>query len=794
MTEPAVEAHARPKIIGARVKRTEDPRMLKGLGAYVDDRQPQRVLHVAFRRSDHSHARIRAIDCSAALAAPGVVAVLTAEDLEGLVKPLLATSRMAGYYATPILPLARGKVRYVGEPVVGTLAESRYQAEDAQRLIAIAFEPLPVVSDPEHAARRDAPMLHEQAGTNVLLHREFKRGDADAAMESAPVRVKGRFRMHRKTAVAIEPRACLAEYEAGREALTLYSTTQVPGIIRDALASALDMPGHRLRVVAPDVGGGFGVKGSLYPEEIFVCAAARRLRRTVKWTSDRIEDLMSTNQAFDEIVDAELGFDADGHAIALRADVIGDVGAYSVYPWTAALEPVQVVSFLPGPYRIQHYRGRVQGVATCKAPTGPYRGVGRPIATFVMERLMDMAAARIGVDPKEIRLRNLVGADEFPYKVASGIVWDKSGFQECLNAACGAIGYDSLRATQAQARAAGRWFGIGMACYAELTGIGSRISVAPGMPINTGTETCLIRIDSTGAVTASFGIASHGQGLETTLAQIVAGHLGARLDDIRIVQGDSSAVAGGSGTYASRSMVLAGGAATLAAQSVREKLFNAASHLLEAAPADLVAQDGKVSVAGTDRSVTFREIARAVYSEMGRMPPEAREELAATKTYDPVFGTTSSATHIATLEIDPETYEIRLDRYVVAEDCGRLVNPLIVEGQVHGGAAQGVGAALYEEVVYDDRGQIQTASLADYLVPSACEIPEMKVVHLETESPTTLGGFRGMGEGGTIGAPAAVANAVADALSPLRIEIKELPMTPERLFRLLKAAHKPAVS
>jgi carbon-monoxide dehydrogenase large subunit len=794
MTEPAVEAHARPKIIGARVKRTEDPRMLKGLGAYVDDRQPQRVLHVAFRRSDHSHARIRAIDCSAALAAPGVVAVLTAEDLEGLVKPLLATSRMAGYYATPILPLARGKVRYVGEPVVGTLAESRYEAEDAQRRIAIAFEPLPVVSDPEHAARRDAPMLHEQAGTNVLLHREFKRGDADAAMESAPVRVKGRFRMHRKTAVAIEPRACLAEYEAGREALTLYSTTQVPGIIRDALASALEMPGHRLRVVAPDVGGGFGVKGSLYPEEIFVCAAARRLRRTVKWTSDRIEDLMSTNQAFDEIVDAELGFDADGHAIALRADVIGDVGAYSVYPWTAALEPVQVVSFLPGPYRIQHYRGRVQGVATCKAPTGPYRGVGRPIATFVMERLMDMAAARIRIDPKEIRLRNLVGADEFPYKVASGIVWDKSGFQECLNAACGAIGYDSLRATQAQARAAGRWFGIGMACYAELTGIGSRISVAPGMPINTGTETCLIRIDSTGAVTASFGIASHGQGLETTLAQIVAGHLGARLDDIRIVQGDSSAVAGGSGTYASRSMVLAGGAATLAAQSVREKLFNAASHLLEAAPADLVAQDGKVSVAGTDRSVTFREIARAVYSEMGRMPPEAREELAATKTYDPVFGTTSSATHIATLEIDPETYEIRLDRYVVAEDCGRLVNPLIVEGQVHGGAAQGVGAALYEEVVYDDRGQIQTASLADYLVPSACEIPEMKVVHLETESPTTLGGFRGMGEGGTIGAPAAVANAVADALSPLGIEIKELPMTPERLFHLLKAAHKPAVS
>jgi carbon-monoxide dehydrogenase large subunit len=357
-----------------------------------------------------------------------------------------------------------------------------------------------------------------------------------------------------------------------------------------------------------------------------------------------MEDLTATSQAFDEIVDAELGLDRDGHAIALRADVIGDVGAYSISPWTAALEPVQVVSFLPGPYRIQHYRGRVRGVATSKAPTGPYRGVGRPISTFVMERLMDTAAARIGLDPKEIRLRNLVGTAELPYKAASGIVWDKSGFQECLNAACGAIGYDALRARQAEARAAGRWFGIGIACYAELTGIGSRISVAPGMPINTGTETSVIRIDSTGAVTASFGIASHGQGLETTLAQIVAGHLGARLEDIRIMQGDSSAVAGGTGTYASRSMVLAGGAATLAAQAVREKIFNAASHLLEAAPADLVAEDGKVSVAGTDRSVTFREIARAVYSEMGRLPPDARDELAATKTYDPVFGTTTSAT------------------------------------------------------------------------------------------------------------------------------------------------------
>ena len=784
----APEIHARPKIVGARIKRTEDPRLLTGLGAYTDDRQVARVLHVAFRRSDQAHARIRSIDCSAARAAPGVVAVFTAEDLNAAVRPLVAISRMPNYYPTPLLPLARGKVRYVGEPVVGILAQSRYHAEDALELVAIDYEPLAAVSDPEQAVRSGAPLLHEEAGTNVMVGREFKRGEIEAVLQSAPIRVNGRFRMHRKTALSIEPRACLAEYDPGRDALTLHSATQVPGIVRDALATALDIPGHQIRVVAPDVGGGFGGKGSLYPEEIFVCAAARHMRRAVKWTSDRLEDLAASNQAFVEIVDAELALDPEGRVLGLSADVIGDVGAYSVYPWTAGLEPVQVVSFLPGPYRIAHYRGRVRAVATSKAPTGPYRGVGRPISTFVMERLMDLAAVRLGIDGKDIRMRNLIAAEELPYKVASGIVWDKSGFQECLNAACAAIGYDSLRAKQKEARAAGRWVGIGIASYAELTGIGSRISVAPGMPINTGTETAIVRIDSTGAVTAAFGVAAHGQGLETTLAQVVAEHLGARFDDIRIVQGDSAAVPGGTGTYASRSMVLAGGAAAIAAQAVREKVLSAASHLLEASAADLIAEDGRVTVAGTDRSITFREIARAVYSELARLPAEARGELAATRTYDPVFGTTSAATHIATVEIDPETYEVRVGRFAVAEDCGRLVNPLIVEGQVHGGVAQGIGAALYEEVIHDDRGQLTTGSLADYLVPSACEIPSMQVVHLESYSPTTLGGFRGMGEGGTIGAPAAVANAVADALAPLGIEINELPATPERLFRLIEAA------
>jgi len=776
----------RPKNIGARVKRVEDRRLLTGQGAFAADRFVSGALHVAFRRSDHAHACISSIDTAPAAEMPGVFAVYTAQDLHDLVEPVRAASRLKDYHATELYPLARDKVRYVGEPVVAVLAENRYLAEDALARIEIAYEPLETVIDPEMAVRENAPLLHEEAGTNVLAARAFARGEVRAEMAAAVVRVGGRFRFHRKTPVAIENRACLAEYDRGRRSLTLTLSTQIPGIIRDLLADLLDVPGHSLRVVAPDVGGGFGGKASLYPEEIVVSVLARHLGRAVRWTGDRLEDLTSTSQGFDEIVDAELGLDKDGHILALAAEVIGDVGAYSIYPWTAALEPVQVASFMPGPYRVPAYRGHLRAVATCKAPTGPYRGVGRPISTFVMERLIDMAARRLAIDPVELRLRNLIRAEEFPYKVASGIVWDRSAFEESLTSARAAIEYAQLREEQAKARAEGRLVGIGIATYAELTGIGSRISAAPGMPINTGTESATIRLDSTGAVTGSFGISSHGQGLETTLAQVIADELGARIEDIRILQGDSAVVAHGTGTYASRSAVLAGGAATLAARMLKEKVIRAASHLLEASVEDIETADGRVLVGGTDRSLTFREIAKAVYSEMGRLPKDAREELEVTKVYDPYFGTTTSATHIVALEIDLATYQVKFDRYVVAEDCGRVINPMIVDGQVHGAVAQGIGAALYEEVIYDDAGQLLTASLADYVIPNASEVPSITTVHLEAESLSTVGGFRGMGEGGTIGAPAAIANALADALAPLGAEIFELPITPERLFRLVQ--------
>ena len=784
MTDP--ETTLRPKQIGARVKRLEDPRLLTGKGAYVDDRQAAGMLHVAFRRSDQAHARIAGMELDAARALPGVIGVFTLDDLEGLVTPAIPSSRMRGYYATPIYPLARHKVRYVGEPVIAVVAEDRYIAEDALDLVNIEFETLPGVNDAEQALREGAPLLHEEAGTNIIVQREFKRGESEAAMHSAAVRVKGRFRMRRKSPVAIENRAYLAEYDAGQRLLTLHSSTQVPGIIRDALVEILGLTGNGIRVIAPDVGGGFGGKASLYAEEMTVCLLARQLGRPVKWTSDRLEDLASTSQGFDELVEAELGLDAQGCIVSLRTDVIGDTGAYSIYPWTAGLEPVQVISFMPGPYKVPAYWGRVRAVATSKSPTGPYRGVGRPISTFVMERLIDMAARKLSMDPKALREKNLVQPTEFPYKTATGIVWDRSGFIECLEAACRVGDYAAMRAAQAKARAQGRWVGIGLASYAELTGIGSRISASPGMPNNTGTETTTVKIDSTGAVTASFGVASHGQGLETTLAQVIADELGARLTDIRIIHGDSAAVAHGTGTYASRSTVLAGGAATLASRAVREKLARIAGHLLEAAATDIEISDGIARVAGTDRTLTFREIARAVYSEMGRLPKEIREDLADTTTYDPFFGTTTSSTHLVQIEIDPKTYAVKVQRYVVAEDCGRVINPMIVDGQVHGAVAQGIGAALYEEIVYDADGQLLTASLVDYVIPAAPEVPAIETVHVESEYPANVGGFRGMGEGGTIGAPAAIANAVADALSPLGIEIFELPVTPERLFRLIR--------
>ena len=773
-------------LIGASIRRVEDARLLQGQGRFVADLTLSRVLHVAFLRSPHAHARLVSVDTRPARTLPGVAACVTGDEIATHARPIRAESKMAGYHATEFPPLARGKVRFVGEAVVAVLAESRYVAEDALEAVDVRYAALPVVATPETAMAGDAPLVHEAAGSNVLLSRAFVRGDADAAMAGAAVVVGDRFRFHRHAGVTLENRACLADWNTGAGELTLWSSTQIPGLLREALAELLDLPAHRLRVVAPDVGGGFGVKSALYPEEVAVCALARLTGRPVKWVGDRREDLLTSTQAWDETIDAELAVDADGTIHALRARVVADVGAYSIHPWTASIEVVQVISFLPGPYRVPHYRGEAWGVATNKAPMGPYRGVGRPVSTFVTEALVDRAARRLGMDPVALRLRNLIRPDELPYRSPSGVVWDSGSFVESLERARDVVAYEHVRAAQRDPRRAGRYVGVGVACYVELTGVGSAIPASPGAAINTGTEGATVRVDPSGTVTASFGLACQGQGHETTLAQVVAAELGARLEDVRVVSGDTAAGPAGTGTYASRSAVIGGGAAILAARALREKALAIGAHLLEVSADDLTLADSRATVRGApDRALSLREIARAAYAGAKRLPAGMEPGLEATRFYDPYFGTASNATHIAVVEVDPETCGVVVRRFVVVEDCGRIINPLIVEGQAIGGVAQGVGAALLEEIVYDGDGQLLTGSLMDYLVPTAAELPPVEVVHLERPSPTTLGGFKGVGEGGTIGAPAAVANAIADALKPLGIELSELPVTPDRLFRLL---------
>jgi aerobic carbon-monoxide dehydrogenase large subunit len=774
------------------VPRVEDARLLRGRGRYVADLAPPGTLHVAFVRSPLPHARIAAVDVAAALAAPGVVACITGPDLAPSARPLRAESRMRDYYATPQPPLALDKVRFVGEAVVAVVAASRYLAEDAAELVRVDYDELAPVVEPGAAIVDGASLLHEEARTNVILRRAFTQGDVAAALAGARHVVRDRFRFRRHAGVAMEGRGCLAEHDRGSGLLTLWTATQVPGMVRDLLAGLLDHPAHLIRVVAPDVGGGFGLKSVVYPEEVALAALARRLGRPVKWVSDRREDLLTSTQAWDEQIEAELGLDGDARVVALRARVLTDVGAYSTFPWTASIEAIQVISFLPGPYRVPHYHGEALGVATSKAPMGPYRGVGRPVSAFVMEGLLDRAARRLGLDPIEIRLRNLIRPEDLPYRSASGVVWDTGSFVESLTVLAETADYAALRAEQA--RGDGRLLGIGVASYVELTGVGSAIPASPGADIATGTEGATVRVDASGTVTASFGIASQGQGHETALAQIVAEELGARLADVRVIQGDTAQGPVGTGTYASRTAVIAGGAATLAARALREKALAIAAHQLEASVDDIDLVDGRAWVRGApDRAVTLRQLARAAYGGQKRLPRGMEPGLEATRFYDPFFGTAGNGSHLALVEIDRDTGVVRVLRHVVVEDCGRIINPLIVSGQSVGAVVQGIGAALLEEVVYDEGGQPITASLMDYLIPSATDVPSVTVVHLERPSPTTLGGYKGVGEGGTIGAPAAIANAVADALARAaasggasRLDVCELPLTPERVLRLLQ--------
>jgi carbon-monoxide dehydrogenase large subunit len=760
---------------GAAVRRREDRRLLTGRACYLDDLRPAGTLAAAFVRSLHAHARIAAIDGA------GQAGVFAAADFPG-VRAIVPRMHDDGFRDTAQWPLARDTVRYVGEPVAVVLRADRYAAEDAADRIAVRYEPLPVVAGLEAALDPGAPRLHPLPD-NVLYRRTHVAGDPDAAFRQAELRVETEFAIARVTALPLEGRGIVA-YPDG-DVLVVWTGTQVPSLLRTRLAVCLGLPEHRVRVVVPDTGGGFGQKMHLCPEDVAVAALALRTGRPVKWIEDRRENLTAATQAREARIRAELAARRDGTVLGLRAAIDGDVGAYHVFPTTAALEPLGTAQILPGPYAIRDYAYETRAVCTNKPPTGAYRGVGMTAGVLVMERLMDKLALAAELDPADVRRRNLIPAEAFPHQSASGLVYDGGSHHEALQHVLRLAGYPALRDAQRRLRRQGRRLGIGLSCYTEYTGLGSTTFARRGMTDIPGHEAAAVRVDPSGTVRVALSFPSQGQGHETTMAQLVADTLGAPIERVRVDRVDTAAGPHGSGTFASRASVAGAGAVLAAAREVLEQARRAAATLLEAAPLDIESTAGRFRVRGTDRSVTFEEVAHAAshvpLGKAGALSPG----LEAVQYFDPPPATFSNAAHLAVVEVDGETGTISLRRYFVAEDCGRLLNPAIVDGQIHGAVVQGLGAALLEEAAYDRDGQPLAATLLDYLLPASSDVPPVCVAHLDHPAPDRPGGCKGMGEGGAIGAPACIVNAVADAIGA---DVPRVPLTPERIRALLVAA------
>jgi carbon-monoxide dehydrogenase large subunit len=755
---------------GERVKRLEDPRLLRGRGRYLDDLVVPRMLALAFVRSPHARARLRTIDASAALALPGVAAVVTAAELGG-VRPLAPRLGGEGFTPSAWPALADGEVHFAGEAIAAVVAATPYVAADACELVRAAYEPQPAITDIDGAL----------AANRVVFRRAYRHGDVDAVFRSAAVVLRERFTHERCAAVPLEPRGVLADWDG--EALTVWASTQVPSALRSALAASLGLEETRVRVIAPDVGGGFGLKTHIFPEELAVAAVARLLGRPVKWIETRREQLAAGAHARAQRMDVEVAADAAGIVRGLRARVVSDAGAYHIYPLTAALEPLGSTAILPGPYRAEVYEYEAVAVRTDKAPLGAYRGVGMTMGAFVMERMLDLVAERVQLDPAETRRRNVIPREAYPFVSASGMTYDSGDFPKALEQALARAGYDALRREQAEAREAGRLLGVGIACYTEYTGMGSEVFRRRGMHDVRGVESATVTMEPDGGVRCATSFPSQGQGHATTIAQVVADRLGVALERVRLAPADTAVAPTGSGTFGSRGAVSIGGTVAVAADQVRVRLQTLAAHLLEAAVADIVIGDDRAHVRGVpDRAVPIAELARLAYAPpRGGLPPDVGPGLSATVSFDPPGPTFSGAVHVAVVEVDRDTGRVSVLRYVVVEDCGPVVNPTIVEGQIHGAVAQGLGEALQEMVVYDGDGQLLTGTLMDYALPKADDVPAFEIGHLETPSPVMPGGVKGMGEGGTIGAPAALANAVADAVRWLGVSITALPIRPSAL-------------
>jgi carbon-monoxide dehydrogenase large subunit len=773
------------KFFGASVKRREDPRFLRGDGRFIDDVVVPGLLHAAFLRSSHAHARIAKIDTTAAAAAPGVVRVFTFEDLERWMKPLplfgavppgLAAVVKFDIRQAPQWALCRDRARHVGEAVAMVVADCPERAQDALELIRVDWELLPPVVDMTRAAEPGAPLIHPEWGSNVGIGFTHSIGDADAAFARADVTVAETFHIQRYVGMPLENRGVVAVWDRRDGTMTTWNSTQVSHFVQQGLSGALGLPPHKIRVIAPDLGGGFGTKASGYAEDALVPIAAMALGRPVKWIESRREHMSGAAHARHQIHAISLAASRDGTILGVRDCIWLDLGAYNV--WGVVL-PYNTVAHLIGPHRIKNMRVDVQAVVTNKTPNAPYRGAGRPETVFAMDRIVDCLARELRMDPAELRRRNYIRPDELPYdfgmpyRDGNPLVYDTGDFPAALEKALEAAGYQKFRAEQPRWRTQGVHRGIGISGYVEGTAIG---------PF----EGATVKLDLAGRVLVATGAINSGQGHETSFAQIAADALGVPLDWVTVIGGDTAAVPFGVGTFASRSAVTAGNSIADACREVRNKLMRAAATLLEAAADDIEIEDGRVFVKGSPSSAV--DLARVVQASIPTFakPGVASPDFEASAYHHVPTVTYASAVHVAQVEVDPESGRVTLLRYIVAHDCGRVINPIIVDGQVHGGVAQGVGGALFEEMVYDETGQLLTGSLMDYAVPKADDLPLIETVHLEFPSPRNPLGVKGLGEGGAISPPAAIANAIEDALAPFGARVTETPVTAARIVALLE--------
>ncbi|HSR69234.1 MAG TPA: xanthine dehydrogenase family protein molybdopterin-binding subunit [Acidobacteriota bacterium] len=773
------------KHIGQPVRRNEDARLLTGKAVFVDDVHLPAMLEAAFVRSDYAHGRILSINAEPARRHPGVVAVYTAEDLGGYWKPgplLVPPPPIEGlvFNERTQVPLARHKVRHVGEPIALVLAENRYIAEDAAELVEVEIEPLEAVVDIEKALNEDAPLIHDELDSNLSAHVLQGKGDYESVRGQAATVVRRRFQYDRGASAAIENRGIVASWDPREQELTVWDSTQAPIPIRNGLAAMLGLSESQVQVIAPFIGGGFGPKIMMfYPEEVLLPWASMQLQRPIKWIEDREENFYATTQERGQVHWAEIALDAEGRILGVKDEFLHDAGAYAPYGLTV---PINTQCTLLGCYVVPHYHSEFKAVFTNKPIVTPYRGAGRQHGVFVMERLLDLAARELGMDRVEIRRRNLIPPEDFPYdneiifQDFRPLVYDSGDYPRCLERTAEMIGYeDFLSRQQPEARREGRLLGLGLVSYVEGTGIGPYEGVR-------------ITVESSGKVNLVTGVGTQGQGHFTSLAQVAAEQLGVKVEDVRVVTGDTRQFHWGTGTFASRGAVVAGNACHAAAKDVRRKILEQASEALEAAREDLVLEEGKVFVKGSpESSLALGELAELANPLRGAVKPGTEPGLESTCYFGPEQGATANGVHAMIVEVDRETCHVEILRYAIVHDCGRVINPLILEGQIEGGVAQGIGNAFYEQLHFDESGQLMNASFMDFLLPTALEVPDLDMDHFETLSPLNELGVKGAGEAGAIPVAAAFAQAVEDALRPLGgdIEILDIPLSPNRLFEIL---------